>query len=138
MLAFRTTSGRDYLDQIDALKGVVLVPVPPENKRMLIFKNLKDPKPTDYASENDIGELSSQIQFSDVRTKSCEAIQEALHLDFTPSAFWAFFPKTMEDQCARLEVAYNNKRSDQIKETKFQVIFAGGQARLNVISQKLK
>ncbi|MGL4423528.1 MAG: hypothetical protein ACRCZF_22925, partial [Gemmataceae bacterium] len=138
VLRFRTNSGKDYLAQMNALKAVVMIPVPPENKRMLVFKNLNNPGKGENANDADLGEVSNKIQFMDIRKASVEAIQEALRLDFTPSAVWAFFPKDMEEEMSRLEVSYQNKRSEDIKETVYQVIVVGGTARLNVISQKLK
>jgi hypothetical protein len=137
-MRFNTKSGRDYLDQLKALGAVVMIPVPPKNDKMYILRDLGNPQVNQFATDADIAEQSTKIQFQDVRKASNEAIQEALRLPFTPVAFWAFFPKELEDTMSRLEVAYQNKRAEDIKETVYQVIFTGGQPRLQVVKQKLK
>lgn len=138
VMRFNTRSGRDYLDQLKALGAVVMIPVPPKNDKMLIFRDLGNPQPNQYATDSDIAEQSAKVQFQDVRKASNEAIQEALRLSFTPAAFWAFFPKGLEEELSRKEVAYQNKRAEDIKETIFQVIITGGAPRLQVVAQKLK
>jgi hypothetical protein len=138
VLRFGTKSGRDYLNQLKALKAVVMVPVPPENKRMLIIRDPGNPRADEFATDADIAAQADKMQFQDARKDSNEALAEALRLPYTPAAFWAFFPKELEDEMARLEVAFGNKRAEDIRETIFQVIVTGGEARLKVVGQKLK
>lgn len=138
VLRFNTRSGVDYLNQLKALKAIVMIPVPPDNKRMIIIRDPGSPRIDEYASDSDIAAQANKIQFQDVRRASNEAIAEALRLPRVPSAFWAFFPKDLEAQMSVLETSYQNKKSDDIKETVFQVIVSGGEARLRVVSQRLK
>lgn len=138
VLRFNTKSGQDYLNQLKALKAVMMIPVPPDNKLMLILRDLGNPRIGVYATDADIAEQAEKIQFQDTRKESNEAIHDALRLPFTPNAFWAFFPRALEDEMSRMETSYQNKKSNQIKETVFQVIVSGGEARLRVVAQKLK
>lgn len=138
IIRFNTRSGQDYLAQLKAMKAVVMIPVPPDNKKMILVRDPGNPRTDQFATDADLAEQANKMQFSDVRKESNEAIAEALRLRFTPSAFWAFFPKGLEEEMARLETAYQNKRADDIKETVFQVVIIGGDARLRVVVQRLK
>ncbi len=138
ILRFRTRDGRDYLDQLKALGATVMVPVPPENKQMYLFRDLTNPKPGTIATDADIAVLARQIQFSDFRRESVEGIGRALNLNYTPSVFWAFFPTDLEQQLSRLEVAYRNRRPEDIEETIFMVTVRNGEPALVVVEQRAK
>jgi hypothetical protein len=138
ILRFRTTGGRDYLDQLMAMHAVVLVPVQGSNKQMYIFRDLSNPKPGTIATDADIAQLSRLIQFSDIRQASVQGVGEALGLGYTPPVFWAFFPSELEAELARLEKAYRNRRPEDIEETVFQVTVRSGQYVLVVTEQRAK
>lgn len=138
ILRFRTRDGRDYLNQLKALNATVMVPIPPENKQMYIFRDLDNPKPGTIASDADIALLSRQIQFSDFRRESVEGVGRALGLNYKPTLFWAFFPVELEKQLARLEVAYRNRRPEDIEETIYQVTVRNGEFTLVVVEQRAK
>ena len=67
-----------------------------------------------------------------------QGVAGAVGLDFTPRTFWAFFPKSLEDELARKETGYRNKRADDIEETIFRVTVRGGRFELVVDEQKMK
>jgi hypothetical protein len=138
VLRFRTTGGRDYLDQLMAMRAVVLVPVQGSNKQMYIFRDLAHPKPGTIATDADIAQLSHLIQFSDIRQSSVQGVGEALGLNYTPPVFWAFFPSDLEAELARKEKSYRNRRPEDIEETVFQVTVRGGQYELIVVEQRAK
>jgi hypothetical protein len=137
ILRFSTRSGRDYLDQLHVMGAVVLVPLP-DGKQMYMFRDLKNPKPGPIATDGDLAALSGQIQFCDFKRDSVVAVSEALGLNYTPTQFWAFFPRGMEDELARLETGYKNKRPEDILETVFVVSVVGGRPKLVVADQKVK
>ena len=56
----------------------------------------------------------------------------------TPTAFWAFFPKELEEKLARMETGYRNRRSEDIEETIFRVTIRGGSYELVVDDQRIK
>jgi hypothetical protein len=138
VLRFRTSGGRDYLNQLMSMKAVVLAPVKNSNKQMYIFRDLANPRPGTVATDGDIAQLSRQIQFSDFRRDNVEGVAQALGLDYTPPVFWAFFPAELEADLSRKEKAFRNRQSESIEETIFQVVVRGGQYEIQVIEQRAK
>ncbi len=138
VLLFRTSSGRDYLDQLAAIGAEVAVPIPPDNKELILFKNLKNPGKGERMTQDQLIRLSGQMQFSDIKRESVQSVSDALGMDFTPSSFWAFFPKGAEVELAKLEKGYNNRQPEDIAETKFRVEMVGGRYRFVVSEQKLR
>ncbi len=137
-MQFVTSSGRDYLNQLATLKAVIVVPIPPDGKTAYVFKDLINPKPGNFVEEKEWMKLAGQIQFCDFRKQSVTEVSAALNMNFTPASFFAFFPRDLEAELSRLEVAYGNKQADQIEETKFEVTVRGGVSKIVVVSQKLK
>jgi len=138
ILRFRTTDGRDYLNQLSGIGATILVPLPPDNKKAYIFRDLAAPKLGEFVSEEEWKRLDSQIRFCDFKRDSVSGVASALNLDFTPHSFWAFFPKGIEEELSRKEVAYANRRAEDIEETVFEVVVRGGRPTINVAVQKLK
>ena len=137
-MTFVTSSGRDYLNQLATLKAVIVVPIPPDGKTAYVFKDLINPKPGNFVEEKEWMKLAGQIQFCDFRKQSVTEVSAALNMTFTPASFFAFFPRDLEAELARLEVAYGNKQADQIQETKFEVTVRGGVSQIIVKEQTLK
>jgi len=140
VLRFKTTSGRDYLNQLRALNAVVVVPLGSDKSSAYVFRphELENPKPGALVTEAEWKQLAQQIQFCDFKRDSAQAVGEALGLNFTPAAFWAFFPPELEKELAKKEVAYRNRRPEDVAETVFQVTVRGGQYELFVVDQKVK
>lgn len=137
VLRFRTTDGRDYLNQLSAMGAEILVPVPPDNSKCLIVTDIRNPKPR-MATDADFTRLAGQIKFSDTRRDSVKGVTEVLGVDFTPKSFWAFFPKGLEDELDRKERAYRNRRPEDIEETIFRVTVRGGSYEVIVDDQTAK
>ena len=137
-MLFKTQSGRDYLDQLHALGAVVLVGVPPDRKEMYIFRDLKNPRPGTIATPADFAQFASQVQFNDAKSDAVRSVGQELRLDFAPDSFWAIFPKGIEEELARLEGAYQNRRAEDIEQTRFQVSVVGGRHKLVVADQRLR
>ncbi len=138
ILRFSTRSGRDYLDQLKSLGAVVLVPLQSGNKQMYIFRDLANPKPGTIVTDTEWNQLSQQIQFCDFKRDSVIAVSEALNLNYTAPQFWAFFPRGLEDELARLEISYRNRRPDDVEETVFVVSVRNGKYELVVAEQRMK
>lgn len=138
IIRFKTGGGRDYLDQLQSLGAKVLVPLA-DGKEAYIFNNLNgDPPVGKLMTEKDWNELSGLVQFSDYTRLSCEQVGQALGMGRLPKGFWAFFPKTIEQELARKEIGYQQRRSEDIEETTFEVVNRGGKYELIVTNQKLK
>lgn len=137
VLRFKVSGGRDYLAQLKTMKAKILVPMPGSDKCLLI-ENLDNPTVHRLATDADLGALANQIKFSDHRRDAVQGVAGALGLDFRPDAFWAFFPKEIEEDLSNKETGFRNRRSDDIEETIFRVSVIGGQYKIVVDEQKIK
>ena len=138
VLRFKVNSGRDYLEQLNAMGAKILVPVPPDGSKCMLIEDIKNPSVQRVATDSDLRGLGNQIKFSDSRRDAVQGVAGALGLDFTPKTFWAFFPKGLEDELARKETNYRNRRSEDIEETIFRVVVRGGEYEVVVDEQKVK
>jgi len=137
VLRFKTQDGGDYVNQLAAMGASILVPLPPENKQCLFFTDLRNPNPK-MATEDDLKGLAGQIKFSDTRPASVQGVCSALRVTQPVQSFWAFFPRTLEDELSRKELAYRNRRSEDIEETIFSVLTRGGSYEVVVVAQTPK
>lgn len=137
VLRFRVSSGRDYLEQLRAMQAKVLVPIPGSD-RCIFFPDLHDLSRHRIATDDDLRLLANQIKFCDTRREAVLQVAGTLGLDFKPTTFWAFFPKTLEEELARLERNYRNRRPEDIEETIFRVTFRAGKPEVVVEEQRLK
>jgi hypothetical protein len=139
VMKFNVRDGRDYVGQLALLRATLLVPIPPANKQMMIFEDLRNPQPGRIASDSDIDRLSRQMRFSDVSDEAVKEVSRALGINtFTPQAFFAFFPKDIEDDLAKKERDYRRKKAEDIEETKFRVTVRGNSFEIVVYDQKMK
>jgi len=138
VLRFSTADGQDYIEQLAALDAVVLIPLPPNNEKCLFFPDLKKPTERRTATEGDLQKLAGQVRFSDSRPQSVGSVCAALGVDATPSSFWAFFPSRVEEELAKKEIGYRNRRPEEIAETIFRFTVRNGSARIVVVDQKPK
>jgi hypothetical protein len=139
VLRFRVSSGRDYIDQLKAMKAELLIPVPPDNKKFILISDLSNPTQK-VAEESDLRKLAKKIQFSDGRPDQVRDVAAALNIPGNPPprVFWAFFPKELEEELATKETGYRNRRSEDIEETIYRVVVRGGKYELIVDEQKVK
>lgn len=137
VIKFETSNGQDYINQIGGIGGSMLVPVPPDNKTMLYFKNPSTGQSTP-ATDADIQTVGGLIQFSEVNPETVKAVAGALKLSFTPKFFYAYFPHNLEEKLSALEKNYQNKKPEQIRKTIFKVIVRGGSYDFVVTDQTLR
>jgi hypothetical protein len=137
-IRFRTSSGRDYLDQLQLMGARLIVPVPGKDKEYVYVPDLRNPSGKRPPTKQEEGELAGMIKFGDNRAGSVRQVAQELGLDFTPQVFWAFFPKHVEDELDRKEKGYRNRRPEQIEETVFRVIMRGGNYEIVVEDQTVK
>ncbi|MBN9523723.1 hypothetical protein J0H58_35290 [bacterium] len=126
VLRFSTVDGHDYVAQLAAMGATVLVPLPPDNKQFLYFPDLRNPTTRRPATDADLRRLADQIKFSDTRPASVAGVCAALGVREPARLFWAFFPRSLEDELARMETGYRNRRAEDIEETVFRVTVRGG------------
>ncbi len=138
VIAFKTAGGRDYLDQLKSLGAKVVVPTA-DGRGMILFRNLDgNPPQGKLMGDSDWNELSGLVQFADYTNLTREQVGPALGMGKLPKGFWAFFPKEVEKELARKEVGFQQRRSEDIEETKFECVNRGGKYELIVTRQTLK
>ena len=138
VMRFQIQNGRDYLRQLAILKATVLIPIPPANKEMMIFKDLTTGAPNRQATSAEIDELSRQMRFCDITSKAVAEIAQTFHLSFTPQCFFAFFPKDLEARLARDEENYRGRKAKDIEETIFKVTITDGSFEIRIVDQTPK
>src|SRR5207302_567571 len=108
-------------------------------KKFILIEKLDNPQQR-VASESDLKRLAGKIQFSDSRRDQVRDVATALGVNANPppEVFWAFFPKSLEDELARKETNYRNRRAEDIEETIFRVTIRGGSYELVVDEQRAK
>ncbi|MFM8272983.1 MAG: hypothetical protein ACKODX_11700 [Gemmata sp.] len=137
VLRFQVANGRDYLDQLKAMSAELLFPVP-GGKDSVYVRDITNPSGQRVASDADLRGLANKIQFSDTRRDAVQGVAGAMGLDFTPKTFFAFFPKGLEEDLARLETSYRNRRAEDIEETVFRVTVRGDRYEFVVAEQQIK
>ncbi|MFO0938244.1 MAG: hypothetical protein U0798_17195 [Gemmataceae bacterium] len=138
VMRFNVQDGRDYLRQLAVLKATVLIPIPPANKDMMIFKDLTSGQPNRLATTAEIDELSRQMRFCDITSKATIEIASTYKLNFTPQCFFAFFPKDLEARLARDEENFRGRKAKDIEETIFSVTVRGESFDIRIVDQTPK
>lgn len=137
VLRFKVADGKEYVEQLKAMGAEILIPLPPDNKKSVLFRDLGKPEPKD-ATDADLKRLAGKVQFSDKRKEPVAGVMEVLKVDGKPPAFWAFFPKELADDLATKESSYRNRREENIEETVFRVTVREGKVEIVVADQKAK
>ena len=140
VLRFKIAGGSDYVDQLKAMGAEVLIPLTSDRDCILI-PDLGNPAAQKVANDTDFRRLASKIQFSDNRPAQVRDVLGTLGVKApgNPKAFWAFFPKDLEDELSRMETNYLNRRAEEIEETIFQVTAVRGEKpKIKVVDQVRK
>lgn len=138
VLRFRITTGREYLNQLAGMGAVVVIPIPPVNKSAYVFKDLSGNGKGEMMADGEWMQLAQKVQFCDYKRDVVQQVVKELKAPVEAHAFWAFFPKDWEDRLATMERNHQNRRSEDIQETVFQVILRNGKYDLEVVRQTLK
>ncbi len=129
VLEFRTQSGKDYLEQLAAMKATLVITHPDGTHKA--YTNLNAPKTIPFKRE----ELPD-LFFVDDSADSASKIARELGLDFSPKSFIAFFPKDIEEELARKERIFRDRKESEIFETTFKILIRDGQPSITVTDQK--
>jgi len=131
-LNFSSENGRDYLNQLAAMKATVVVPLPPNWKSAKAFTDLGREKPP--ARDFDLSQVPG-LYFVDSEPGSVGRLVGALGLEFVPPLFIALFPKEIEEELAAKERAYAGRKEGDIALTRFKVLIRDGKPSIAVIGQ---
>lgn len=133
-LIFDTTTGKDYVTQLNAMGAILAVPQPKGG--YLVIRNL-DKKPASGVCEN-LEEIH-RIFWIDENPASVPALAEVLGLKPVPPHLVCFFPRYIEDDMLRKELAYAHRREEDIHETRFHLVHTPTRGyEIEVISQTAK
>jgi hypothetical protein len=138
VMRFDIQNGQDYLRQLSVLKATLLIPIPPENRQMIIVTDLSSGSPNRIATEQEVNDLARQMRFCDINAKAVSEIGMAFKLNFSPACIFAFFPKQLEERLAQDEVAFNGRKAKDIAETIFKITVTGDSYTIKVIEQTLR
>ena len=130
-LLFKTENGSDYVNQLAAMKGTLVIPQPPDFQKSLAYK-LGPARPA--GEPFDINNVPG-LYFVDDSRDSAAKVAATLGLNFEPPLFVAFFPKDIEEELAAKERAWRGRKEDQIFSTKFKVLVRDGKFTITVVDQ---
>lgn len=133
-LNFTTTTGDDYRRQLISLGAILAVPVP-SGGYMVIRDLRRTPVIGKIESEEDVKKLN-RIFWQDEKPSSVHALAEVLGIQPLPPSFFAFFPKTLEDELLAKELKYRGLKEEQIHETQFEVRYEHGKY-VPVVSEQI-
>jgi hypothetical protein len=136
-LRFKVSSGRNYLDQLQAMGAKILIPMPGTDKCMLI-RDLGNPDDRRVANPDELGEYGGLLKFWDSRRDAVGGVARTLGLDFSPKSFCAIFSKDFEAELARKETNFRSRRPEDIEETVFRVSVVGGRYEVVVDEQTVR
>lgn len=132
-----TRTGAEYLKQLRFLKAFVGIP---EKKAgaALQYRIIRDL--TRLPARGQIEEPAQVNRFFavDAKPESVEALASALGLARTPDHLVAFFPRELEEELARKELAYRGRPESQIAATQFRILWRGHDWEVQVTDQRMK
>lgn len=140
-MRFKTRSGRDYIYQLGILQAKLLVPLPPDNKKCMLFDNLTADPPKGRVIEPnspEMTQLAGQVRFSDRSPDSVRQVAGALNMDETPKLFYAFFPGELRLRLAQMEKDYAGAELKDIEETVIAMNLGGGKIEPRITEQRLR
>jgi len=138
VLRFKVESGRNYLEQLKAMGAEILIEIP-DTKKCTLIADLSKQDDRKEATDDDLKRLAGKVKFSDSRPQAVKAVLGTLGLEKVDAkSFWAFFPKELENDLAKKELSYRNRRSEDIEETIFSVVVKDGKYEIKVEEQKIK
>jgi hypothetical protein len=129
-LTFNIKTGSDYLRQLDVLHAILAFRHP--DGSLKVVKNLLQ-RPLKL-EDDDVKGLN-RIFWIDDDPASVDKMARALGLEFTPREFVALFPPEFENELAKKERSYRNRREDQIFRTRFAVTILGNSPSVVVADQ---
>lgn len=130
-LNFKTNDGRDYLNQLAAMKATLVIPQPSDWKTNKVYRNILS-NPT--GESFDMSQMPG-LYFVDDSADSAGRIGEVLKLGFSPPFFIAFFPKEIEEKLAKEEREYRGRKESEIFSTKFKILIRNGEPAITVVDQ---
>jgi len=131
-MKFNTRDGGDYLRQLQGLGAILAVQIGPND-----FKVVDLSKAPFRLEDRDLSTIK-RIWWFDDNPASVQSLMAAMGLRVRAMRVAAFIPPELEEDLAQKEKAYKGLEPDQIYETKFEVVNAGGRYDVRVMGQTPK
>jgi hypothetical protein len=131
VMVFETANPNDYINQLAGLNAILAIPSGREGQYLTVrdlHKRPAKPESEDVAALN-------RIYWVDDKPNSVRGVLGVLGVRQPASHFVAFMPQQLEAKLFEKEIAYKNRREDEIFETKFKVIHRGGAYDVEVTQQ---
>jgi hypothetical protein len=136
VMVFDTYSGDDYARQLAGLGAYLGIPREDgDDVSYFIIRDLRARPAT--GKIEDLAEIG-RIHWTDAKRESIAPLCRALGIRPIPDHVLAFFPAELERKLLRLELQYEGRREDQIRETRFKIRKTAGGYEPVVIEQIAK
>jgi hypothetical protein len=135
VLAFNTKDAKDYAKQLQEMGAILAVPEGKENRQFRVFRNLKE-----LPIKGEIEDLTKvkMIFWIDDNEQSVKSLSKVLGFKEVPEFVIAFLPEKLEDELYEQEKKFQNRKEEEIEQTKFKIVWRGEKYQIQVAEQKLK
>jgi hypothetical protein len=135
ILAFNTKDAKDYAKQLQELGAILAVPEGKESGQFRVFRNLKE-----LPVKGEIEDLTKvkMIFWVDDNEQSVKSLAKVLGFKEVPRLVIAFFSEKLEEELHEKEIKFQNRKEEEIEQTKFKIIRRNDRFQIEVGEQKLK
>jgi RNA polymerase sigma factor (sigma-70 family) len=132
-LNFSTDNGEDYARQLAALGATVAIPDGDSDTRYHVFRDLS-PRPARGEVEDIV--KNDRLFWIENSTKALIGLGKVLGWKEVPKHMVVFFPRYVEDDLLRKELAFANRKEEEIQETEFRIRRTATGYDVEVVRQK--
>jgi hypothetical protein len=132
-MVFNTHDGEEYVRQLRSLGAILAYPDPQRSQEYLFVRDLNQ-RPVVSRAE-DIHKINF-IYWVEKQPESVVALARTLGLPANLPYIVAFFPEETEKRLLELEVAFADKREEDIAETRFEIVLKGDTYEPKVLAQR--
>jgi hypothetical protein len=130
-LSFGQAEARQYMQQTEACGMILVVPDRNGNPMKVVDTHSKPAR----LELVDVKAMKKNWMTDD-RQDSCKSVADELGLDFIPAALLFFYPIEFEEALLKKELAFKNRKEEDIEYTKFAIGFSGGKPTIRVLEQR--
>jgi RNA polymerase sigma factor (sigma-70 family) len=134
-LNFSTDNGKDYAEQLAALGATVAIPDGDSDTRYRVFRDLAQ-RPAKGEVEDIV--KNDRLFWIETSTKALTGLGKVLGWKDVPKHMVVFFPRYVEDDLLRKELAFANRKEEEIQETEFRIRRTATGYDVEVVGQKAK
>jgi RNA polymerase sigma factor (sigma-70 family) len=134
-LHFSTDNGKDYAEQLAALGATVAIPDGDSDTRYRVFRDLSQ-----RPAKSEVEDLvkNDRLFWIESSKKALTGLGKVLGWKEVPKQMVVFFPRYVEDDLLRKELAFANRKEEEIQETEFRIRRTATGYDVEVVGQKAK